>query len=103
MIEINLLPGREKRKRGAGGGLKMPTSLPPVDRMTAFIAAAWILGPLILAFMFLGLRSQRADVATALEQAVAVREGAHPIHGLDQVRAQRKGQGVGRVVRHSKG
>lgn len=71
MIEINLLPGREKRKRGAGGGLKMPTSLPPVDRMTAFIAAAWILGPLILAFMFLGVRSQRADLATTIEQAVA--------------------------------
>jgi Tfp pilus assembly protein PilN len=73
MIEINLLPdaGKKKRKAGAGLGLKLPTALPAFDRTTAFIVAAWIIAPLILAFMFFGVRSQRAELRTGLEQAVA--------------------------------
>lgn len=74
MIEINLLPGAEKRKRHkAGGGfaLKMPESMPALDRMTVFIAAAWILGPLLLLWLYLGMQSDRSDVQVALNQAVA--------------------------------
>jgi Tfp pilus assembly protein PilN len=73
MIKINLLPdsGKKKRKAGGGHGLKMPASLPAFDRTTAFIVVAWILAPLVLAFMFFGVRSQRAELRTGIEQAVA--------------------------------
>jgi Tfp pilus assembly protein PilN len=73
MIEINLLPdaGKKKRKGGAGLGLKMPSGLPAFDRMTAFIVAAWIIAPLILALMFFSVRSERAELRTGIEQAVA--------------------------------
>jgi Tfp pilus assembly protein PilN len=73
MIEINLLPGQEKRKKRAGGGLpiKLPSSLPEFDRITAFTVAAWIIAPLLVAWMFFGIRSERAELETALEQARA--------------------------------
>lgn len=74
MIEINLLPGaQKKRAKGAGGGLslKLPTSLPDFDRMTAFIAAAWIIAPLLLVWLFFSVRSERENVQVALDQAVA--------------------------------
>lgn len=74
MIEVNLLPGAEKRKRhkaGPGFALKLPESMPQLDRMTIFIAAAWILGPVVLLWLFLGIRSDRAEVEVALNQAVA--------------------------------
>lgn len=74
MIKINLLPSAEKRKRpaaGAGFKLKIPGSLSEVDRITAFIAIAWIVGPLLTAFMFFGVRSDRAAAESAIEQAAA--------------------------------
>ncbi len=73
MIKINLLPGTQKRKKGGGGAipLKVPTSVPPVDRITAFVAVAWIVAMLALAWMFFGVRSQRADLQVAIEQASA--------------------------------
>lgn len=73
MIKINLLPdsGKKKRRAGGGRGLKMPASLPALDRTTAFLVAAWIIAPLVLAFMFFGVRSQRAELRTGIEQAVA--------------------------------
>lgn len=74
MIEINLLPGTQKRKKGAAGGafpLKMPASLPPVDRITTFMAVAWIVSLLALSWMFFGVRSQRADLQVSLDQAAA--------------------------------
>jgi Tfp pilus assembly protein PilN len=73
MIEINLLPdaGKKKRKAGAGLGVKLPTSLPAFDRMTAFIVAAWIIAPLILFLMFFSVRSDRAELSAGIEQAVA--------------------------------
>jgi Tfp pilus assembly protein PilN len=72
MIEINLLPGREKRtKRSAGFGLKMPASLPAFDRINAFVAAAWIIAPLITLVMFVGVRSERTELQVAIDQAAA--------------------------------
>lgn len=74
MIKINLLPGTEKRKKRRGGGgfpLKLPGSMPQFDRMTAFVVAAWIIGPLIGLWLFLGIRNEMADTRVDLEQAVA--------------------------------
>jgi Tfp pilus assembly protein PilN len=73
MIEINLLPGAEKRKKrktGGGFSLKLPENLPEFDRMMAFIVAAWIAGPLIAAYMYFGIQGQKADVQAAVDQAV---------------------------------
>lgn len=74
MIEINLLPGAQKKrtKRAAGAGLtlKLPKS-PDFDRMTAFIVAAWILGPLLIGWLYWSVSSERGDVQVALDQAVA--------------------------------
>lgn len=74
MIEINLLPGAEKRKKrkpGAGFSLKLPESLPEFDRMLAFIIAGWIAGPAIGLYMYFGIQGEKADVQAALDQAVA--------------------------------
>lgn len=74
MIKINLLPGGDKRKTrkaGAGLSLKMPVSMPEFDRMTAFIVAAWIIGPLLGLWMFFGVRGDLEDTRVALDQAVA--------------------------------
>jgi Tfp pilus assembly protein PilN len=74
MIEINLLPGSQKRKTRRGGSafkLKLPESIPAVDRITVFVVAAWIIVPLVLAWMFFGVRNERTDLQVALDQAVA--------------------------------
>ena len=74
MIEINLLPGaekRKKRKKAGGFSLKLPESLPDFDRMMAFVVAAWIIGPAIGLYLFLGVQNEKADVQVALDQAVA--------------------------------
>lgn len=72
MIEINLLPGAETRKRKTGSGfsLKLPES-PDFDRMMAFVIGAWIIGPAIGLFMYLGIQNEKNDVQVALDQAVA--------------------------------
>lgn len=73
MIEINLRPGAEKRKRGAGGGfpLKLPESMPKFDRMMAFIIAAWIIGPALGLWLYLGVQDDLSETEVALNQAVA--------------------------------
>ena len=72
MIRINLLPGSDKRKKRATGfSLKLPGSMPAFDRMTGFIVAAWIIGPLVGLWLFFGLQSEQRDVQVALDQAVA--------------------------------
>ena len=73
MIEVNLLPGAEKRKkRKVGGGLslKLPESMPSLDRMTAFIIAAWIIGPAVGLWLYLGVQGDIDEVQVALDQAV---------------------------------
>ncbi len=75
MIEINLLPGADRKKRRKKGGpafsFKLPESMPAFDGILAFIVAAWIIGPLLGLWLFLGVRGDMADVDVALEQAVA--------------------------------
>lgn len=69
MIEINLLPGSQKRKKTAAG---LPSfKLPEFDRMLAFIVAAWIIGVGLTAWMYFGVQGDLEDTDVALEQAVA--------------------------------
>jgi Tfp pilus assembly protein PilN len=73
MIEINLVPRAEKRKKraaGSGFSFKLP-SAPKGDRLTTFLVAAWIIGPLLLAWMFFGVRSERSSLQASIDQAVA--------------------------------
>ena len=69
MIKINLLPGSEKRKRKRTPGLSF--KLPEFDRILVFAIAAWISGPLIGLWLFLGVRGDIADLSTQLVQAEA--------------------------------
>jgi Tfp pilus assembly protein PilN len=72
MIEINLLPGTEKRKKQRMAfPVQLPTGMPDFDRLTAFVMAAWIIAPLLAAWMFFGVRSERADLQVAIDQAAA--------------------------------
>ncbi|MFP4623113.1 MAG: PilN domain-containing protein [Gemmatimonadota bacterium] len=76
MIEINLLPGTEKKKRkkrkaGAALPFELPSSLPDFDRMMAFIVAAWIIGPLVGLWLFFGVRGDMADTRVSLDEAAA--------------------------------
>ena len=73
MIEINLVPGAEKRKKRGGGGfsLKLPQKLSDFDRIMAFNVAAWVLAPAVGLFLFLGVRGEMTDVQVATDQAVA--------------------------------
>lgn len=73
MIEINLLPGAEKRKRATAGGfnLKVPESLRKFDRMMVFIIAAWIIGPALGLWLYLGVQDDLTETGVALERAVA--------------------------------
>lgn len=76
MIEVNLLPGaarRPARRKSGGRGLSLPLpklgKMPQLDRMTAFIVGAWVIAPLAFAWMFLGARSQQAELAESIEVA----------------------------------
>lgn len=73
MFEINLRPGTQKRKKRKTGGLgvKLPGSRPSMDRMTLFVIAAWIIGPVVGLWLYLGVQGRRADLEVALDQAVA--------------------------------
>lgn len=74
MIQINLLPGSQKRKKrsaASGLSLKLPGSMPALDRMTAFIVAAWVIGPALGLWLFFSVQSQRQETQVALDQAVA--------------------------------
>lgn len=73
MIEINLLPGAQKRKKRTGGGfsLKLPENLPAFDRMMLFIVGAWIVGPALIAWMYFGVQKEKSQVQVQLDQAVA--------------------------------
>ncbi len=72
MIEINLAPGAKRKRRTRKVGFSLPrgrSSDGGPDRWNVAIAAAWIVGPLLLAWMFMGARSQKADLDVALEAA----------------------------------
>ena len=75
MIEINLLPGGQKRKKRkkAGGGfsLKLPETMPSLDRMTLFIIVAWIVGPAAIGWMYFDIQGDMTTTDIEIEQAVA--------------------------------
>lgn len=79
MFEINLSPGatRKPRRTSAPGRprLRLP-ALPRIGggRATLLLALAWLLGPALVAWMFLGARARKADLQAEIE--IAVRDSA---------------------------
>ena len=73
MIEINLLPGTEKRKKRKSGGfsLSLGGGLPEFDRILVGAIVAWIAAPLLGLYLYFGIQSQKADLQVAIDQAVA--------------------------------
>ncbi len=72
MIEINLAPGAQRKRRSRKVALALPrgrSSDGGPDRWNVAVAAAWIVAPVLLAWMFMGARSQRAELEVALEEA----------------------------------
>ena len=74
MIKINLIPGaakRSKRRMPSLGGAKprRSMSLPSVDRWMLFLIAAWIIGPVVVGWLFLGAQNRKADLGVAIEGA----------------------------------
>ncbi len=74
MIEVNLLPGAPKRRARrsvrlpgafAGGG-----KLPPLDRWNALIVGGWIVGPVVIAWLFLSASNRQEELTLSIEQAV---------------------------------
>lgn len=93
MIEVNLLPGARRRTRKSAGvspsalrSLKMPD----VDRWLMFIIAAWVIGGLLFAWMFVGTRARAAQLEEEIETAVAdSTRFAGIIKQTESLRAQR--------------
>ncbi|MGH7482039.1 MAG: PilN domain-containing protein [Longimicrobiales bacterium] len=75
MIEINLLPGGERKAARRGAGFKLPSlslpGMPTIDRMMAFVIAAWILGPLLLVWLIVSANSRQTELDLAIQEAQA--------------------------------
>lgn len=80
MIEINLLPGTAKKsRRGARKrpGLSLPSfnkpsgGLPQFDRMGMFLVIAWIAGPVLVGWLFLGSGHRMDRLAEDIQGAQA--------------------------------
>lgn len=75
MIEINLLPGTTKRASGRKLNLALPSfnkpsgGIPNVDRMTLLIVGGWLIGPLLVGWLFFGSARQLSDLEVAIEGA----------------------------------
>ena len=74
MIRINLLPGATRRSARRMPRLAMPSfgeklKGGSVDKWSAFVVAAWVVGPLLLAWLFLGTRGRMAELEVAIEGA----------------------------------
>jgi Tfp pilus assembly protein PilN len=75
VIKINLLPGTTRRAARRMPRLGLPAVRPQlkgfdkVDRWSAFIVTAWIVGPLVVGWMFLDTRSRMSDLDVAIEGA----------------------------------
>ena len=74
MIKINLLPSATKksqRRLPSLGGLrpKGGMSMPSVDRWMMFLVIAWVVGPLLTAWLFFNVRNQISDLEIAIESA----------------------------------
>jgi Tfp pilus assembly protein PilN len=71
MIEINLLPGTRKRRRPQSFLPSKRPELPDFNWLTAFVVAAWVIGPVIGLWLYFGVRSDLRETEAELEQAVA--------------------------------
>ncbi|MGH7507666.1 MAG: PilN domain-containing protein [Longimicrobiales bacterium] len=75
MIRINLLPGSTRRAARRMPRLGVPSVRPQfkgidkVDRWAAFVVTAWIVGPLVIGWLFLGTRSRMNELEVAIEGA----------------------------------
>lgn len=72
MIEINLLPGAQRKRRSS---FRMPVALPKLENLpefdgwVAFILAAWVVAPAIGGWLFLDVRAQKEELTVAIEEA----------------------------------
>jgi Tfp pilus assembly protein PilN len=74
MIEINLLPGAGKRSRqkvslAMPGFLGKLGSKPAMDRWTIAMVAGWVIGPLVIAWLFFGTQGQMKDLDVRIQGA----------------------------------
>jgi Tfp pilus assembly protein PilN len=75
VIRINLLPGATKRSARRMPRLAMPSfgeklkGGGSVDRWSAFVVAGWIVGPLLLAWLFMGSRGRMDELDVAIQGA----------------------------------
>ena len=76
MIRINLLPGTTRRSTRRMPKLALPSfgeklkgGGASIDKWSAFVVAGWIVGPLLLAWLFLGTRGRMAELEVAIEGA----------------------------------
>jgi type IV pilus assembly protein PilN len=76
MIEINLLPGSPKRaKRKAKLAIpafnKPSPGLPTFDRLGTFLIAAWVMGPVLVGWLYLGSGARIDQLAADIQGAQA--------------------------------
>jgi Tfp pilus assembly protein PilN len=95
VIEVNLLPGAGGRKRRSGGGgrglpkIKLP-DFGNLDPWVTFVIVAWVLGPALFLWLFLGIRHRAGEAERAIEQAVAdSARYAAIIESTERLRARR--------------
>jgi Tfp pilus assembly protein PilN len=75
VIKINLVPGATRRTSRRRPRFAVPAlgerfkGSSKVDRWGAFVVAAWIVGPLVVAWMFVGTRSRMGELDVAIEGA----------------------------------
>lgn len=72
MIEINLLPGSERRTKRKSAGIALPKlgdKLPKPDKWAAGIVVAWAVGIGVLAWLYLSTEARREELTTAIETA----------------------------------
>jgi Tfp pilus assembly protein PilN len=79
LIQVNLLPGatRKAARKGGSRASFMPKfgNMPKLDRWVAAIAAAWVIGISLAAWMYFTTSSAKQELTLSLDQAV--RDSAH--------------------------
>jgi len=79
VFEINLSPDASRKPRRPAGPSRLRIRLPALPRIGAgrdalLVALGWVLGPALIAWMFLGARARKADLNAEIE--IAVRDSA---------------------------